>query len=194
MKSLLRVASLLVLSLACVAPAGARSPEDTLVAFVAAVKKEGLTASVRFIHSAELAAFRAEFEPEVVKRIKSSQTRERFVMFTDPYNPKQIRPFKDDAEFVAVFIKWLATSGMAGITTFEDTTVTPLGTISEGELRHVVARFSQTPPKADGAAATPAPSPDGAVAVTTMKMEAGQPMLLLLPELRNFANMVRANR
>jgi hypothetical protein len=197
----LRLASVAVWFLfaaAAAAPLTARSPEETLVAYVAAVQEEGLAASVRFIHSAELAAFRAEFEPEIAKRIKSSATRERFLVFIDPYDRKKMRPFKDDADFVAVFIKWLSTSGMVGVTTFDKATVKPLGTVAEGDLRHVVARFTYHPePKPGAKEKEPAPAATAAnevVSVTSMKMDNGQPMLLLLPELRNFASLVRQNR
>lgn len=181
MKNLLRVSCLLLVLAATVHSVQARSPEETLLAYVEAVQKEGLAAAVRFIHSAELADFRAEIEPEIVKRIKNGRTRQQFMAFTDPYNQKQIRPFKDDADFVAVFIKWITTSGMVGVMTYDNATVTPLGCITEGDLRHVVARFAFAGTDRKGEV----------VSVTSMKMDGGQPMLLLLPELRNVAMLVR---
>jgi hypothetical protein len=194
MKRSLRFVLLFALSLLGAAAAHARSPEDTLVAFVAAVQQGGLAASVRFIHSAELAAFRAEYEPEIAKRVKSGRTRERFVMFTDPYDRKKVRPFKDDADFLAVFIKWLSSSGMVGVTTFDNATVKPLGTVAEGDLRHVLGRFTYKREKQSGDQSTAAAPTQEIVSITSMKMDAGQPMLLLLPELRSFANLVRKDR
>ena len=146
-------------------------------------KRAEIAAAVRFIHSAELATFRAEIEPELEKRVESSRTRERFLAFIDPYNKKQMRAFKDDQEFVAVFIRWMGKSGIAAVSTFDNATVTPLGHVTEGDLRHVVARFVFTDKNDEKIGET--------VSVTSMKMDSGQPMLLLLPELKQVANMVR---
>lgn len=177
---LLLLASTLLPAVAC-----ARSPEETLVAYVRAVQQRGLPAAVEFIHPDELASFRADLEDEIARRVKSSRTRQRFAIFADPYNPKQLRPFKDDADFVAVFIKWMSTSGVAGVVTFDKAEVRPLGHVAEGDLRHVVARFVFNAGEENERET---------VTVTTMKMSGAQPMLMLLPELRQVANMVRSVR
>ena len=164
----------------------ARSPEETLVAYVNAVQRDGLAAAVQFIHADELASFRTKIEPEIEKRIKNSRTRERFMTFIDPYNKKQLRPFKDDAEFVSVFIKWIGKSGIAAVSTFDNATVKPLGYVIENDLRHVVARFEFLVPNQEKVGET--------VSVTSMRMQNGQPMLLLLPELKQFVDMIRGLR
>jgi len=153
-----------------------------MVAYVRAIQRDGLAAAVEFIHPADLAEFRADLEPELERRVKSSRTRPRFMMFADPYDQKKLRPFKDNADFAAVFIKWMATSGVAGVMTFEKANVQPLGYVTENNLRHVVARFTYT----DGDKST------NRVTVTTMKMDGAQPMLTLPAELQTVADMVRS--
>lgn len=172
--------------LLAVLPAGAfaRSPEETLVAYVRAIQRDGLAAAVEFTHPEDLASFRADMEPELERRVKSSRTRARFMMFADPYDQKKLRPFKDDADFAAVFIKWMSTSGIAGVTTFAKATVQPLGYVTEGEFRHVIARFTHT----DGEKSSER------VTVTTLKMDGAQPMLTLPAELQTVAEMVRGLR
>ena len=176
----------LALALLAVVPvfALARSPEETLLAYVRAIQRNGLAAAVDFTHPEELASFRADLEPELERRVKSGRTRQQFIMFADPYNQKQLRPFKDDADFTAVFIKWMSTSGIAGVTTFDDVAVQPLGYVTEDDLRHVVARFTHMEGEKTSKRVT----------VTTMKMLDAQPMLLLPHELRTVAEMVRTFR
>ncbi len=180
----LRLAFLSIVLASLPAAALARSPEETLVAYVDAVQKEGLTAAVRFMHPDDLAEFRKDLEPELERRVKSGRTHQKFAMFADPYHPKQLRPFKDDEDFVAIFIKWMSTSGVAGVSTFEHAKVKPLGYVTEGDLRHVVARFTYEA----------GDHKSERVSVTTMKMDGGQPMLTLLPELQQVADLVREFR
>lgn len=182
MKIPLRLFLLVILSESLGHAAWARSPEETLVAYVEAVKKDGMSASVRFMHPGEMAAFREELEPEIQRRLKDSRTRQRFSSFADPYHMKQMRPFKDDADFMVSFIKWMINDGAMSVSTFQNAEVKPLGVVPEGDLRHVVARFHFSSGK----------QASENVTVTSMKMDGAQPMLQLLPELKQVAAFVRA--
>lgn len=181
MQTFLRFLVLILLPASLSTATLARSPEETLLAYVEAVKKDGMVASVRYMHPGELATFRTEVEPQVVRRLKDARTRQRFSSFADPYNMKQVRAFKDDADFVATFIKWMTLDGKIDVTTLSNAVVVPLGSITEGDLRHVVARFTFT--NGDKKSEN--------VTVTSMKMDGAQPMLLLPPELKQVATLAQ---
>lgn len=176
----------LLLSAACLLAtvARGRSPEETLEEYVAAVQQQGMSAIAKFADPTELASFRASMEPAILARLKDKRTRQQFASFVDPYDRNKIRPFRDDADFTAVFINWMSTSGGMRMPNFQDTTVKPLGHVDEGDLRHVVARliFKNGDKTAEQ------------VMVTTMVMREGQPMLQLPPELRQIAESIRQTK
>jgi hypothetical protein len=175
-----RVALLLCLNLASLcALAEVATPEQRAQAYFEALQSGGLPSVTRFLHPAERTRFRDLLLPVYQSEADAGRDDLMAATFGREMTMAQLRTL-DPSEFCTQFLGAIGGS-MAGVVSFESLQV--LGTIPEGEKRHVVARIKV------GAAPLTVTSMD----VLTLELHEGQWMIMLNSQLEGMAAMLSAN-
>lgn len=160
----------------------AQTPEDVVQEYLESVKKDGFSGTVGLMHPEELQKFRQAMGPIVEGGLASRSEAKLFAEFSDPVDPKRMRPLSD-FEFMTAYMRWIEAvrpniaKGMA-------TKVKTLGHVSEGDVKHVVVRVGLRAGDADIEKVT----------VFSVKEWKGKYRMLLSAEMKGMAEPPRKNR
>ena len=123
--------------------AAATSPEDVACEYMAALREEGIVASVRYMHPDELQRFKAMFQPLFDASDSEAALGLLKVFYGEKATPKSVAALSAE-EFLRGFLRVADTQFKALDVTFGDMQV--LGSVQEGDVLHLVTRVNAGTP------------------------------------------------
>jgi len=140
-KSLIQIRRLtlaMLLLAACPAVAAESTPEDVARAYFAAIQSDGMTSSTRFMHPDALNEFKAMLMP--VYEAEHESGGDRLLEVTFPGSTFEAVEKMDGSAFMDGFMQLVVSQTGDAPIRFDKLEV--LGTINEGEARHVLTRMT----------------------------------------------------